>query len=133
MTAVFLDTVGLLAVWDVSDQWHAAADAAYQELLRQARPLVTTPFVLVECGNAAARRPYRPRVNVPRQYLLQEGLLIEPAAREVEEAWAAYDRRDAAQAGIVDHVSFVVMRRLGLAEAFTNDRHFQAAGFTVLF
>ena len=110
MTAVFLDTVGLLAVWDVSDQWHAAADAAYQKLLGQARPLVTTPLVLLECGNAAARRPYRPRVNVLRQCLIQEGLLAEPTPQEIEEAWAAYDRRDAAEAGIVDQVSFVVMR-----------------------
>ncbi len=133
MTAVFLDTVGLLAVWDVSDQWHAAADAAYQKLLQQARPLVTTPFVLLECGNAAARRPYRLRVNVLRQYLIQEGLLVEPTLREIEEAWAAYDRRDAAEAGIVDQVSFVVMRRLGATEAFTNDQHFRAAGFAVLF
>jgi predicted nucleic acid-binding protein len=133
MMAVFLDTVGLLAVWDTSDQWHAAADAAYQDLLRQGRPLVTTPLVLLECGNAAARRPYRLRVNVLRQSLLQAGLLIEPTAQEIEDAWAAYDRGDAAQAGIVDHVSFGVMRRLGLTDAFTNDRHFQAAGFTVLF
>ncbi len=39
----------------------------------------------------------------------------------------------AGQAGIVDQVSFVVMRRLGITEAFTNDRHFQAAGFHTLF
>jgi len=26
-----------------------------------------------------------------------------------------------------------VMRRLGLAQAFTHDRHFQSAGFSVLF
>jgi len=25
------------------------------------------------------------------------------------------------------------MRRLGITEAFTNDKHYQAAGFTVLF
>jgi predicted nucleic acid-binding protein len=25
---VFLDTVGLLALWDTSDQWHQAAQAA---------------------------------------------------------------------------------------------------------
>lgn len=133
MTPVFLDTVGLLEVWDTSDQWHAAADTAYQELLQQARGLVTTPLVLLECGNAAARRPYRQRVNALRQYLLQEGLLIEPTSQEIEEAWAAYDRQEAAQAGIIDHVSFIVMRRLGVTEAFTHDRHFQAAGFTVLF
>jgi hypothetical protein len=32
-----------------------------------------------------------------------------------------------------ENVSFQVMRSLGITEAFTNDKHFQAAGFTVLF
>ena len=57
----------------------------------------------------------------------------QPTTQEIEEAWAAYDRGEAGQAGIVDHVSFQVMRRLGISEAFTNDKHYQAAGFTVLF
>ena len=56
-----------------------------------------------------------------------------PLPQEIEEAWAAYDRGEAGQAGIVNHVSFQVMRRLGISEAFTNDKHYQAAGFTVLF
>ena len=64
MNAVFLDTVGMIAVWDVADQWHIAAEAAYQKLLSQGRSLVTTEIVLLECGNAASRRPYRPRVGV---------------------------------------------------------------------
>jgi predicted nucleic acid-binding protein len=57
MSDVFLDTVGVIAVWDTADQWHAAAAAAYQTLLQQARRLVSTSLVLMECGNAAARRP----------------------------------------------------------------------------
>jgi predicted nucleic acid-binding protein len=130
---VFLDTVGLVAVRDVSDQWHQAAAAAYLELLAQEDRLVTTELVLLECGNAAARRPFRQRVNALRQALIQDRLLIEPTPDEIEEAWAAYDRGEAGQAGIIDHVSFVVMRRLGRAEAFTNDRHFQAAGLAMLF
>jgi uncharacterized protein len=133
MNDVFLDTVGLIAVWDATDQWNPAADVAYQRLLKQHRRLVTTPLILWECGNASARRPYRQRVNVLRQYLMQEGLLIEPTTREIEEAWAAFDRGDTNQAGIVDQVSFQVMTRLGITEAFTNDKHFLAAGFVVLF
>lgn len=133
MNEVFLDTVGLIAVWDASDQWHAAANTAYQKLLNQGRRLVTTDLVLYECGNAAARRPYRARVNVLRQAMAQERLLIEPTPEEFEQAWEAYDRGEGGQAGIVDHVSFVVMRRLGIADAFTNDRHYLAAGFSVLF
>lgn len=133
MNDVFLDTVGILAIWDLSDQWHAAADAAYQDLAQLQRRLTTTSLVLWECGNASARRPYRRRVNALRQRLIEAELLIEPTADEIEEAWLAYDRGEAGSAGIVDHVSFLVMRRLGLTDAFTNDRHFEAAGFKVLF
>jgi len=133
MNLVFLDTVGMIATWDETDQWHAAAHAAYLALLAQSRRLVTTSFVLCECGNAAARRPYRLDVNELRRFLVQEELLVDPTPEEVEEAWVSYDRGDAAGAGIVDHLSFRVMRRLGCTEAFTNDQHFLAAGFTTLF
>jgi predicted nucleic acid-binding protein len=133
MTDVFLDTVGMIAVWDDTDQWHAGAREAYARLLRQGRKLVTTPHVLCDCGNASARRTYRTDVCELRSTLLREGLLIEPTAQEIENAWSAYERGEAGQAGIVDHVSFQVMRRLGITEAFTSDKHYQAAGFTVLF
>ena len=52
---------------------------------------------------------------------------------EMNIAWEAYDRGEANAAGIVDHISFVIMRRLGITDAFTNDRHFRAAGFVPLF
>jgi predicted nucleic acid-binding protein len=133
MTGVFLDTVGLLAVWDSSDQWHLPASRAYQDLLQRGCPLFTTSAVLLECGNAAARRPYRQRVKALREALLEDQLLVEPTAEEIAAAWEAFDRGEAGQAGIVDHLSFAIMRRLGLTESFTNDRHFQAAGFLTLF
>jgi predicted nucleic acid-binding protein len=60
MNTVFLDTVGLVALWDEADQWHAAAEQSFGEIMSK-------------------------------------------------------------------------RRRLGITEAFTNDRHFQAAGFTTLF
>jgi predicted nucleic acid-binding protein len=133
MTGVFLDTVGLLAVWDTSDQWHTAAEQIFAQLLRHSIPFVTTSYVLLECGNAASRRPYRHRPNALRIQLREAGLLIDLTDEEIDGAWAAFDRGEAGDAGIVDHVSFAVMRRLGIRQAFTNDRHFTAAGFETLF
>lgn len=133
MTPVFLDTVGLLALWDQRDQWCRAAAAAYLYLEATGRRIVTTSLVLYECGNAAARRPFRPAVDQLRQSLAALGGLIHPTAQDEDAAWAAYNRGEAGDAGIVDHLSFAVMRRLGLADAFTNDRHFAAAGFNLLF
>jgi predicted nucleic acid-binding protein len=129
MTGVFLDTVGLIAVWDTSDQWHEPAAAAFNKLLGDRTPLFTTSSVLFECGNAASRRPYRHRVNALRQQLVKAGLLLEPDSQELESAWEAFDRGAAGQAGIVDQLSFVLMRRAGITRAFTNDVHFHAAGF----
>ena len=133
MKSIFLDTVGLIAVWDNSDQWHEVADVAYSTILRHRHHVLATTWILMECGNAAARRPYRSDVDDLRLILSARESLVSPTAEDVEQAWSAYRRGEAGSAGIVDHVSFVVMRRLGLTEAFTNDVHFRAAGFETLF
>ena len=133
MNAVFLDTVGLLAPWDTSDQWHHAAETAFSRLSSARSALVTTTFVLLECGNAAARRPYRLAVARLRERMESSGTLVAPNDDDWHQAWKAYQGAEGADAGIVDHVSFLVMRRLGLSQAFTNDRHFRTAGFETLF
>ncbi len=133
MNAVFLDTVGLLALWDRADQWHSAAEAAYSRIVAERLPFLTTTFVLLECGNGAARKPYRSKAAELRQILEQRDEVLTPTIDDWKQAWTGYEHEEAGQAGIVDHVSFVMMRRLGVTRAFTNDRHFQIAGFTVLF
>ena len=50
MTSVLLDTVGLIAVWDVDDQWHAAAENAYQRIISRRQRALTTTFILL-CRN----------------------------------------------------------------------------------
>ncbi len=133
MRAVFLDTVGLLALWDVADQWHAHAEPVYQRLQQTNARLVTTTLVLYECGNAASRRPYRTDLLLLRNSLGSAGDLFEPKPVDIDSAWQAYERGVAGDAGIVDLVSFAVMRRLGITQAFTRDKHFTAAGFEALF
>ena len=133
MTPVFLDTVGLIALWDTDDQWHVAADAAYLRMIAQGKVAFTTTFILLECGNTAARRTFRNDVCALRRVLERRNELIVPSDDDWQTAWTSYESGEAGRAGIVDHVSFAVMRRLGIAEAFTNDRHFSAADFVTLF
>ncbi|QDS96748.1 hypothetical protein [Adhaeretor mobilis] len=54
MSSVFLDTVGLIAIWDESDQWHSDALLAYQRIISSRLLPVTTTGIFLECGNAAA-------------------------------------------------------------------------------
>ncbi len=133
MKLVFVDTVGILALLERSDQWHVRATQAWESLVEAARPVCTTTLVLLECGNAAARKPYRRRVAEIRKEFQADGTLIAPTASDIDSAWDAYERGEAGNAGIVDVISFAVMRRLGLREVFSCDAHFQAAGFQTLF
>jgi predicted nucleic acid-binding protein len=123
----------MLAIWDETDQWHQGAEQARAKFWAANSPLITTTYVLLECGNAAARRSYRRAATLFRDVMIANGGLIAPSDDDWAAAWIAYDRGEANQAGIVDQVSFVVMRRLGISQAFTNDRHFTAAGFETLF
>ncbi|HEV2296804.1 MAG TPA: hypothetical protein VGR35_23380 [Tepidisphaeraceae bacterium] len=133
MSVVFLDTVGMLAQWDQSDQWHGAAARAYEEFVARGDRTVSTTFVFLECGNAAGRRPYRPLVAQTREELEASGRLLVPSQQDWDQAWSAYRQGLPGDAGIVDHVSFIVMRRMGITDVFSNDRHFKAAGFNTLF
>ena len=133
MRSAFADTVGLIALWDRTDQWHDAAEKAFAVLAQDKTILYTTSFVMLECANAMARKPFRLEVDRLRVEMERAGLLIHPTHDEWHGAWEAYSRGEADRAGVVDHTSFLVMRRLGIGHAFTNDRHFRAAGFEVLF
>jgi uncharacterized protein len=133
VTPVFLDTVGLLGIWNSADQWHQSAARAFAKLAAAQTPLVTTREVLLECGNAAARTSMRRDVVDLRNKLESQGRLITPTDADWASAWAMYERGRPGDPGIVDCISFAVMRCLGLTEVFTNDQHFSAAGFTTLF
>jgi uncharacterized protein len=133
MSEVFVDSVGLLALWNASDQWHDAATRAFAQINDGRTRLLTTAFILLECGNAASRTPFRNDAFRAQEQFEKAGTLIWPAALDWKLAWQNYQRGGGDAAGIVDQASFVVMRRLGLSKAFTNDRHFRAAGFETLF
>ncbi len=131
--AVFLDTVGLVALWNERDQWHAAATGVFDRLLREQTVLVTTPFILAECANAVARRHSRTAVVALREMLERRKRILPPTDDDWQEAWRRYAADGIGGPGIVDQLSFLVMRRYGLTEVFTNDRHFRAAGLDPLF
>lgn len=133
MITVFLDTVGLIALWNKSDQWHTAATAAFGKLSPTNTRLVTTEYVLLECANDAARRAYRTDIVRLRQELYRAGGVLEVTAEDVEYAWDQYSRGVIGSAGVIDQISITLMRRMRILQVFSNDKHFASAGFEVLF
>jgi len=132
--AVFLDTNGWLALLNSADALHFAAKATWSDLLREGSSFLLTEWIVAETGNGLARSRARGRF-VEAVELVQASpsarlLPVTPALfREALELYR--DRPDKAW-GLVDCASILIMQEMGITEAFTNDRHFEQAGFKCL-
>jgi predicted nucleic acid-binding protein len=93
---------------------------------------VTTSYVLLECANHSARKPYRVEVSRLRKTLGVSGDLYEPTPKELSQAWDDFERKAFGTASVVDLTSFALMKRIRARKALTNDHHFLGAGFEVL-
>jgi predicted nucleic acid-binding protein len=134
MSLTFVDTVGWIALLNRSDSLHAAAVRCFQSLATSNTPLLTTSLVLAEVGNGLSRLPLRHLMSGLRQRL-QQSKRIELAlvdAQLFERGWLLYEQHADKEWGLVDCVSFTLMRERGVTQAVTNDHHFQQAGFMIL-
>lgn len=131
MAKVFVDTNYVIALVNRRDQHHTKAVrlAAYYD----GRPLLTTEAVLLEIGNGLARR-FKPQGILVIEHFLGSGEveIVRLTPELFEEGFALYRSYADKEWGLVDCISFVVMRRAGATEALTTDGHFTQAGFRCL-
>ena len=127
---VFVDTSALYALGSVLDPHHANARTTLDGLLGL-EPLVTNNYVVVETIALLTSRHGRSPVERLRRFLpVLECIWIDQVVHD-----AALDRlltgpRDGPS--FVDLVSFEVMERYGIEEAFAFDDDFVAAGFRLV-
>jgi predicted nucleic acid-binding protein len=125
---IFLDTSAIYALADSRDPNHRAAILQLQEILNHGEELLTHNYVLLESVS-----------------LLQARLGLSPAAKFAKESaafvieWVDKDLhasgiRELEKSGkrrrsLVDHISFLVMKRRNVTTAFAFDSDFTAKGF----
>lgn len=125
---VFLDTSAIYALADLGDPNHGVAKARFQGLLAAGEHVFTHSYVLVESMALLQRR-----------LGLETALKLAESARAFEIEWvdrAIHEeavqhlaRSRARPVSLVDHVSFLVMRRHGVETALAFDRDFVEHGF----
>ncbi len=126
---MFLDTSGLLCYHSKDELEHPEA----QRFFKSERHHLTHSYVLSEFVALAQVR------KVPREPTLRfsSRLLIHPRVEIVwvdrvlhEKALALLGQRLDKGYSLCDAVSFLLMKRHGIQEALTTDRHFEQEGFT---
>ena len=126
--SVFVDTGYILALVNENDQHHAEALALSERF--DGQPVVVTDAVLLEIGNALSRMDRNAAVQIIQDLRDSPGASVVNLTPELfESAFDLFRRHTDKQWGLVDCVSFVAMRRLGLTTALAFDQHFVQAGF----
>jgi len=135
MKSLFADTFYWIALTDPRDKWRKAALEVTQE--RNKSQIVTTDEVLDEYLAFFSGAAPQTRIEAGRtvRYLLEHsGLHVVPQSRRsFESGLALYQARPDKGYSLTDCISMGTMRRLGISEALTNDRHFEQEGFQALF
>lgn len=134
LSAVFLDTVYVVALANTQDQWFGAATRWEEGMTLGRQRLITTEFVLAEIGDGLAAAHRRlVAVRVIDALRADPRVEIVPASSDLfTAAFALYRARADQGWGLTDCSSFVVMRERGLTAALTADDHFRQAGFRAL-
>ena len=129
---VFADTSAFYALLDGDDANHDAAAAEWRSLLEDEALLLTTGFVLVE---TLALVQHRLGLEAARAFLEDVYPLLNVewiAETDFEAGAASVLSAQRMELSLVDCVSFVLMRRLGIRRAFAFDQHFSEQGFRVV-
>ncbi len=135
MNEVFADTSGWANAFVKTERYHTKASTLVKQWQQNNRHVVTTNYVLSELI-ALFTRMRIPRLNglkyieIIRSAEWVEIVHIDQSLDE--KAWQLLANRLDKQWSLVDAVSFIVMQERNLTEAFTEDRHFEQAGFVRL-
>lgn len=132
--AVFVDSFAWIAAINRTDNYHAVVLKTLENLIKHKIKLITTSFVIVETINALSKVEFRKSV-IEFVDKLQKSPSIEIVKITDEihsSSWELYKQRKDKNWGITDCTSFEVMRILGIKKAFTNDKHFEQAGYSLV-
>jgi uncharacterized protein len=135
---VFVDTGGFVALLVAEDHMHDRAAILFETASRERWALVTTNVVLVETYSVLLARARNGRraaiafldaVEASAAALAVERIRVDDEVNAIALVRTQTDK----SYSLCDAQSFVVMERLGIAEAVAFDRHFREYGrFTIL-
>jgi uncharacterized protein len=127
---VFVDTSYLLALVIKSDEKHEQAITLAQKY--QNSKLITTQAIMLEFGNFLSRSYRDVAVDtIERFYSAKNSKVLNITPQLFEKGFNIYKTYQDKTWGLVDCISFVVMREEKIKEALSFDQHFSQADFQI--
>lgn len=130
-TDVFMDTAGLLALWDGADEYHDEAIRLQAQLAAEGRRFLTSDYVVDETVTVLlVRHSHAAAADFLQSVTASEALRLEWVdSGRFHAAAKIFLRHSDKEWSFTDCVSFGLMTELKLRDAFTTDHHFRQGGY----
>ncbi len=131
---IFVDSFAWIAAINKSDNYHEISLRILEELLNKHAKLITTNYVIVEIINALSKAELRKTaIEFIDKLGKSPSVQIVKITDEIyNNAWTLYQQRMDKDWGITDCTSFEVMQMFNIRKAFTGDKHFEQAGYSLI-
>lgn len=131
---IFVDTVAWLALANKRDKWHSKAKEIRQELINKNCIFWVSEYIIVEIANAFSKIDSRQSgVNLVESILKSSEMKLVWINQDLfDESWNLYKDRVDKEWSLTDCTSIAIMSGNRIGTAFTNDHHFEQAGFKIL-
>ena len=131
MIRTFIDTFYVVALVNVRDDYYEKANELVE--IYDKASLLVTDAVLLEIGNSLARDHKPQAIAIFDEFFASEDIEIIRLDETIfAKAFELYRTQNDKTYGMVDCISFIVMREHGITDALTHDKHFVQAGFRAL-
>ncbi len=131
MKQIFVDASFVIALINQRDQYHQKALALSHKI--EYYPLLITDAILLEIGNGLVRSYKQQAIEILEYYLTADEVeVVNLSPILFKKALGFYKTHQDKDWGIVDCLSFIVMKDLGIEQVLTFDKHFSQAGFQIL-
>jgi predicted nucleic acid-binding protein len=134
MTPVFVDTSALIALGNARDTFYRQAQDIRRELISTRRHLVTTDLVLVEFCSAFSPVMFRSTAVTMVESITQseQWSIVSLDSELFEQGFDRFKQMTDKDWSLVDCLSMLVANQYGIVDVFSNDHHFEQAGFRCL-
>jgi predicted nucleic acid-binding protein len=134
MNLIFVDTSALIALGNKKDQFHLQAMKAFKQLVLAKTNFITTNAIIFELTNAFSAVQYKP-VAIKQCDMINNSknwTLITIDEELTKKGMSQFKQMDDKDWSLVDCISMIIAEEIGITKIFSNDHHFEQAGFTIL-
>ena len=134
MNLTFVDTSALIALGNKKDQFHFQATKVFKCLVLAKMNFITTNAIIFELTNAFSAVQFKPAAIKQCDMInnSKNWTLITIDDELMKKGLSRFTQMTDKDWSLVDCISMIISEEIGINKIFSNDHHFEQAGFTIL-